>query len=229
MTELEAGRAETLAPVRSGAALQRYRDVLIALVAFAVLASLPLFTGSKALLDFVIRCSAYRPVRDLAEPAGRLHRPDFVRPRHVLRPWRLQFWPDHAEAGRADSRGLRRDAGDHGGNRRRHRRDLRAAEGYLFRLRHARVSDADPLDHPVLGLLHRRRPGPAWRHSAPHIPRHQSCESHSSLCRELRASHPRPARDAPDRAIAVRLHVAHDPRQCRARKLPRHRRLAGPS
>ncbi|MGY4374337.1 ABC-type branched-subunit amino acid transport system permease subunit [Bradyrhizobium sp. i1.3.6] len=59
MTELEAGRAETLAPVRSGAALQRYRDVLIALVAFAVLASLPLFTGSKALLDFVIRCSAY--------------------------------------------------------------------------------------------------------------------------------------------------------------------------
>jgi len=59
MTELEAGRAETLAPVRSGVALQRYRDVLIALVAFAVLASLPLFTGSKALLDFVIRCSAY--------------------------------------------------------------------------------------------------------------------------------------------------------------------------
>ncbi|MEY9576884.1 ABC-type branched-subunit amino acid transport system permease subunit [Bradyrhizobium diazoefficiens] len=59
MTELEAGRAQTLAPVRSGAALHRYRDVLIALIAFAVLASLPLFTGSKALLDFVIRCSAY--------------------------------------------------------------------------------------------------------------------------------------------------------------------------
>ena len=59
MTELEAGRAERLAPARSGVALQRYRDVLIALIAFAVLASLPLFTGSKALLDFVIRCSAY--------------------------------------------------------------------------------------------------------------------------------------------------------------------------
>lgn len=59
MTELEAGRAETLAPVRSGAGLHRYRDVLIALVAFAVLASLPLLSGSKALLDFVIRCSAY--------------------------------------------------------------------------------------------------------------------------------------------------------------------------
>jgi len=59
MTELEAGRAETLVPVRSGAALQRYRDVLIAVIAFAVLASLPLFTGSKAVLDFVIRCSAY--------------------------------------------------------------------------------------------------------------------------------------------------------------------------
>jgi len=59
MTELEAGRAQTLAPARSGAALQRYRDVLIALLVFAVLASLPLLTGSKALLDFVIRCSAY--------------------------------------------------------------------------------------------------------------------------------------------------------------------------
>jgi len=59
MTELEAGRAETLAPVRSGVVFQRYRDVLIAVIAFAVLASLPLFTGSKALLDFVIRCSAY--------------------------------------------------------------------------------------------------------------------------------------------------------------------------
>ncbi|MGY4486951.1 branched-chain amino acid transport system permease protein [Bradyrhizobium sp. LM3.2] len=59
MTELEAGRARTLVPARNGAVLQRYRDVLIALIAFAVLASLPLFTGSKALLDFVIRCSAY--------------------------------------------------------------------------------------------------------------------------------------------------------------------------
>jgi branched-chain amino acid transport system permease protein len=59
MTELEAGRAQTLAPVRSGAALQRYRDVLIALLVFTLLASLPLLTGSKALLDFVIRCSAY--------------------------------------------------------------------------------------------------------------------------------------------------------------------------
>ncbi|MBR0773342.1 branched-chain amino acid ABC transporter permease [Bradyrhizobium diazoefficiens] len=59
MTELEAGGAERLAPVRNGTALHRYRDVLIALIAFAVLASLPLLTGSKALLDFVIRCSAY--------------------------------------------------------------------------------------------------------------------------------------------------------------------------
>ncbi|MBR0985437.1 branched-chain amino acid ABC transporter permease [Bradyrhizobium liaoningense] len=59
MTELEAGRAQGLAPVRGGSVLQRYRDVLIALIAFAVLASLPLLSGSKALLDFVIRCSAY--------------------------------------------------------------------------------------------------------------------------------------------------------------------------
>lgn len=59
MTELEAGRAESSVPVRGGVALGRYRDILIALIAFAVLASLPLLTGSKALLDFVIRCSAY--------------------------------------------------------------------------------------------------------------------------------------------------------------------------
>ncbi|OKO78422.1 branched-chain amino acid ABC transporter permease [Bradyrhizobium sp. AS23.2] len=59
MTELEAGRAERLAPASGSAAFQRYRDVLIALIAFAVLACLPLLSGSKALLDFVIRCSAY--------------------------------------------------------------------------------------------------------------------------------------------------------------------------
>jgi branched-chain amino acid transport system permease protein len=59
MTELEAGRAQSLTPASGSAVFQRYRDVLIALIAFAVLASLPLFTGSKALLDFVIRCSAY--------------------------------------------------------------------------------------------------------------------------------------------------------------------------
>ena len=46
MTELEAGRAQGLAPVRGGSVLQRYRDVLIALIAFAVLASLPLLKGS---------------------------------------------------------------------------------------------------------------------------------------------------------------------------------------
>ena len=33
--------------------------MLIALVAFAVLAVLPLLSSSKALLDFVIRCSAF--------------------------------------------------------------------------------------------------------------------------------------------------------------------------
>ena len=61
MTELQASPAsETLAAPRSEAVAQRsrYRDVLIALAAFAVLAILPLFFSSKALLDFVIRCSA---------------------------------------------------------------------------------------------------------------------------------------------------------------------------
>ena len=37
----------------------RYLDLLIAVVAFAVLAMLPLLFSSKALLDFVIRCSAF--------------------------------------------------------------------------------------------------------------------------------------------------------------------------
>jgi branched-chain amino acid transport system permease protein len=43
----------------AAARAQRYRDVLIALAAFIVLAMLPMFFGSKALLDFVIRCAAY--------------------------------------------------------------------------------------------------------------------------------------------------------------------------
>jgi branched-chain amino acid transport system permease protein len=62
MTELQAGRGRQGLNV-SGAYAQslrtRYRDLLVALVAFAILAVLPLFLGSKALLDFVIRCSAY--------------------------------------------------------------------------------------------------------------------------------------------------------------------------
>jgi branched-chain amino acid transport system permease protein len=60
MTELEAGRAATLTPRKTAAAWRaRYLDLLVALIAFVVLASLPLLSGSKALLDFVIRCSAY--------------------------------------------------------------------------------------------------------------------------------------------------------------------------
>jgi branched-chain amino acid transport system permease protein len=62
MTDLQAERAtETLRPPRIEVSPQRtrYRDVLIALVAFAVLATLPLVFSSKALLDFVIRCSAF--------------------------------------------------------------------------------------------------------------------------------------------------------------------------
>ncbi|MCA1455311.1 branched-chain amino acid ABC transporter permease [Bradyrhizobium sp. BRP22] len=62
MTELQAERTpETLSAPRieTRSFRSRYLDVLIALVAFAVLAALPLFFGSKALLDFVIRCSAF--------------------------------------------------------------------------------------------------------------------------------------------------------------------------
>jgi len=62
MTELQAGQdGEALSAPRTEARTQRarYLDVSIALVAFAVLAMLPLFFSSKALLDFVIRCSAF--------------------------------------------------------------------------------------------------------------------------------------------------------------------------
>ena len=62
MTELQAARtSETLSAPRLEVISQRarYRDVVIALAAFAVLAALPLLFSSKALLDFVIRCSAF--------------------------------------------------------------------------------------------------------------------------------------------------------------------------
>ena len=53
--------AESLSVPRVEAASKRlrYLDVLIALAAFAVLATLPFLFSSKALLDFVIRCSAF--------------------------------------------------------------------------------------------------------------------------------------------------------------------------
>ena len=58
MTELQ---AEQAAAVLRGEGRQRsrYFDIGIALAAFAILAMLPMLTGSKALLDFVIRCSAF--------------------------------------------------------------------------------------------------------------------------------------------------------------------------
>jgi len=62
MSELQAGQgSEPLSVARAAAhpLRWRYRDVLIALIVFVVLAMLPLFTPGKALLDFVIRCSAY--------------------------------------------------------------------------------------------------------------------------------------------------------------------------
>src|ERR1700709_1106461 len=59
MTELQAERAAAVPRIEVTSQRARYRDLLIALVAFVVLASLPMFFGSKALLDFVIRCSAF--------------------------------------------------------------------------------------------------------------------------------------------------------------------------
>jgi branched-chain amino acid transport system permease protein len=62
MTELQAERVADspgVARVGAGPGRWRHREVLIAIVAFAVLATLPLLFSSKALLDFVIRCSAF--------------------------------------------------------------------------------------------------------------------------------------------------------------------------
>jgi branched-chain amino acid transport system permease protein len=66
MTELQAERARETAAVSLGvpriearSKRLRYLDVLIAVAAFAVLATLPFLFGSKALLDFVIRCAAF--------------------------------------------------------------------------------------------------------------------------------------------------------------------------
>ena len=62
MTELQAersGRALNVPHNSVSTRHSRYRDPLIALLAFAVLAVLPWLFGSKALLDFVIRCSAF--------------------------------------------------------------------------------------------------------------------------------------------------------------------------
>jgi branched-chain amino acid transport system permease protein len=66
MTELQADRAgETTAEplsvprIKVGSKRPRYLDLLIAVAAFAVLATLPFLFSSKALLDFLIRCSAF--------------------------------------------------------------------------------------------------------------------------------------------------------------------------
>jgi branched-chain amino acid transport system permease protein len=56
MTELQAA---IVSRAEAGAPRSRNFDVLIAIAAFAVLATLPMFISSKALLDFVIRCSAF--------------------------------------------------------------------------------------------------------------------------------------------------------------------------
>jgi branched-chain amino acid transport system permease protein len=62
MTELQAeraGQALGISRIEAKSRRMRYLDVLIAVAAFAVLATLPFLFSSKALLDFVIRCAAF--------------------------------------------------------------------------------------------------------------------------------------------------------------------------
>lgn len=59
MTELQAERTAAVPQIEVKSRRLRYLDVTIALAVFVVLAMLPMFFSSKALLDFVIRCSAF--------------------------------------------------------------------------------------------------------------------------------------------------------------------------
>jgi branched-chain amino acid transport system permease protein len=62
MSELQAERAHeplSVPRIEAKPSRPRHRDVLLAIAAFAVLAALPFLFSSKALLDFVIRCSAF--------------------------------------------------------------------------------------------------------------------------------------------------------------------------
>jgi branched-chain amino acid transport system permease protein len=59
MSKLQAGQGAALDVSRAEEKSTRYRDALIALAVFIILALLPALTSSKFLLDFVIRCAAY--------------------------------------------------------------------------------------------------------------------------------------------------------------------------
>ncbi len=62
MSELQAERSRdplSVPGIEAKSRRLRYLDVLIAIAAFGVLAALPFLFASKALLDFVIRCSAF--------------------------------------------------------------------------------------------------------------------------------------------------------------------------
>ena len=59
MSEASGRAGRSLDVAGAEAKSTRYRDVLIALAAFIILALLPALTSSKFLLDFVIRCAAY--------------------------------------------------------------------------------------------------------------------------------------------------------------------------
>ena len=140
-----AGRAarSALDVARVGSQRSRYRDVLIALAAFAVLATCRC-SRSKALLDFVIRCSAFglfaTSLNLLVGYTGMVsfgHGMFFGLGAYGFGLIMQRTGVPIPVAFVATLLITRRC-------RCRHRRDLRAAEGNLFRLRHAGVPDADP-------------------------------------------------------------------------------------
>ena len=200
--------------------------MLIALAAFAVLAILPMLTGSKALLDFVIRCSAF----GLFATSLNL----------------LVGYTGMVSFGHGMFFGL----GAYGFGLIMQRTGLPVPVAFVATLVITAVIAA------VIGAICVRLKEIyfAFVTLAFQMLIHSTILSWVSLTggdQGLRGGIPRPAffgidlsnhvhlyitscallvigllADAPDRAIAVRLYLAHDPRQRHPRQLPRHRRLA---
>ena len=182
MSELQAGRSgESLevARLETKSRHVRHLDLLIAAAAFVVLVALPFLFSSKALLDFVIRCAAYglfaTSLNLLVGYTGMIsfgHGMFFGLGAYG-------FGLIMQRTGVPIPLAFLLTLGDHRRRRHGHRRDLRAAEGDLLRLRHAGVPDADPQHHPVVGA---RSPAAIRACAAAFRARHSSASIWPTIC-----------------------------------------------
>ena len=228
MTELQAERGEGLSapPIEVKSKRLRYIDLLIAIAAFAVLASLPFLFSSKALLDFVIRCAAFGL---------------FATSLNLLVGYTGMISFGH---------GMFFGLGAYGFGLIMQRTGVPVPVAFLgtlvltavvatvigaicVRLKEiyfAFVTLAfQMLIHSIILSWVSLTGGDQGLRGGiprPEFLRHRSDQPCASVHHELRAAGDRTAADASDRAIAVRLYLAHDPRQCQPGQLHRHRRLA---